>query len=326
MCIIVAKNKGIKMPSKDVLKNCFDYNSDGAGYMYVKNGKVYINKGFMTFDKFYESLEKLNRIHNLDKHAIVMHFRISTAGNVDGGNCHPYPITNNEKHLRKENFVTDIGMAHNGIISQYSKGKGKLNDTQLFIKECVSVFKDLSKDFLKHQGVMKILEDIAGSKLCFLDSDENIHLVGDFIEDDGVMYSNASYLTRYYYPYTYYGSSSYGNKKLDKYDDYYGTESYRYYGDDVDDYYNSLYDDMPYMLENKIIDDTDSEKLTENQFLILMDELYPLDVGQCVMIGYDEYEVGTEGVFYIDNFFNLYKVDSKEFTIDLIEKDVALLS
>lgn len=328
MCIIVAKNRGIEMPSKEILKNCFDFNSDGAGFMYVKNGKVHINKGFMTFDKFYDALQKLNKIHDLKEHAIVMHFRISTAGNVDGGNCHPYPITTNENHLRKEHFVTDIGMAHNGIISQYSNGKGKLNDTQLFIKECVSVFKDLSKDFLKHQGVMRILEEIADSKLCFLDSHENIHLVGKFIEDNGVMYSNSSYLTTYYYPYSYYGSrGNYGEtKKLDSYGygDYY-YDSYRYYGDDIEDDYYKGEIDMPYMLENKLFE-IDDQPLTETQFAILMKELYPLDVGQCVMIGYDEYEVGTEGAWYIDTFFNLYRVDNEKLTIDLIEKDVIILS
>ena len=35
MCIIVAKDKNVDVPTIDILKRCFDYNSDGAGFMYV---------------------------------------------------------------------------------------------------------------------------------------------------------------------------------------------------------------------------------------------------------------------------------------------------
>ena len=73
MCIIINKPKGIEMPSKEILRNCFTRNSDGAGLMYALNGKVQIHKGFMTFDKFYEYLNKLDKVHGLKDHAIIMH-------------------------------------------------------------------------------------------------------------------------------------------------------------------------------------------------------------------------------------------------------------
>ena len=65
MCIIVAKPKGQDVPSKEILKQCFTKNPDGAGMMYpvkVKDGKVleiteeggessiYIDNGFMDFE------------------------------------------------------------------------------------------------------------------------------------------------------------------------------------------------------------------------------------------------------------------------------------
>ena len=108
MCIIVSKERGIEMPSKEILKNCFNYNSDGAGLMYVTNGKVNIVKGFMTFNSFYSYIEKLEKAYDMKEKAIVMHFRISTQGNVDEGNCHPYPITRDEKKLRTTNIRTTI--------------------------------------------------------------------------------------------------------------------------------------------------------------------------------------------------------------------------
>ena len=321
MCIIVAKNKNIDMPSKEVLKRCFNSNRDGAGYMYVKNGKVYINKGFMDFDSFYNSIEKLGKIYDLKKHALVMHFRISTGGNVDGGNCHPYPITSNEEYLRRKHFVTDLGMCHNGTISHYSGGwqsKEVLNDTQKFIKNFVSVLKDMDNDFLHNRRAMELIEDIAGSKLCFLDSDEKIHLVGNFIKDNGVYYSNSSYLDYYSYPMQQYNRVGNGSYQYES--GYYDDEPYNgsysnYYKD-----YQELYLDENMIMEGQI------EPLTQEQFDTLMENLTPLYDGEVVILGnLNEYVVGENNKYYIDLFNNLYCVDSKRLIIGLIDEDVVVL-
>ena len=58
MCIIVAKEKGQKLPSKDILKTCFNNNDDGAGFMYVQDGKVIIDKGYMDFKSFYKRVTR----------------------------------------------------------------------------------------------------------------------------------------------------------------------------------------------------------------------------------------------------------------------------
>ena len=52
MCIIIAKDKIGRLPKEEELKQAFDYNDDGAGFMYVENGKVVIDKGYMTYDSF----------------------------------------------------------------------------------------------------------------------------------------------------------------------------------------------------------------------------------------------------------------------------------
>ena len=49
MCIIVAKKKGLELPTKEILRNCFNYNSDGAGLMFNDGKQVFIEKGFMDF-------------------------------------------------------------------------------------------------------------------------------------------------------------------------------------------------------------------------------------------------------------------------------------
>ena len=80
MCIIVAKEKGKSLPSKKTLKRCFDYNSDGAGFMYVDKGKVIIDKGYMSFTSFYNRLKELKEKFDIQNKALVMHFRIGTSG------------------------------------------------------------------------------------------------------------------------------------------------------------------------------------------------------------------------------------------------------
>lgn len=221
MCIIVSKEKGIDMPSKDVLKNCFEINSDGAGIMYTNKGNVCIEKGFDTFEKFWAMIEKLERKFNLTDLPLVMHFRISTSGKVDGGNCHPFPVAPDKKNLRAKHVITDLGMAHNGVIYNYDKDpKKELNDTQCFIRDVVSVLKRLNNDFLEDKKVLSMLEDIAESKLCFMDKNGKITYIGDYIEDNGVMYSNSSYLPKVYYSRIYNDNYGYG---------YYGLEESQYY-------------------------------------------------------------------------------------------------
>lgn len=80
MCIIVAKEKNVGLPTYKQLLNCFEYNNDGAGFMYVKNNKVIIDKGYMTWKKFYKRYQKLCRkFNNFENQSLIMHFRIGTS-------------------------------------------------------------------------------------------------------------------------------------------------------------------------------------------------------------------------------------------------------
>lgn len=59
MCIIIAKKKDNRLPSKEELIYSFSHNPDGAGFMYTDNNKVIIDKGYMNFDSFYKRFEFL---------------------------------------------------------------------------------------------------------------------------------------------------------------------------------------------------------------------------------------------------------------------------
>lgn len=317
MCIIVSKEKGVEMPDKATLERCFDYNSDGAGLMYANNGKVNIVKGFMDFKSFYEYLMKLDKIYNLKEKALVMHFRISTGGNVDGGNCHPYPISPRKKDLRSYCIKTDLGMAHNGVISMYTSysKKEELNDTQRFIQKAVYPIYKSNKEFYKDYELMSLLEDIAGSKLCFLDKDENIYYVGKFIEDDGVMYSNNSYMPYRTYPISNY-SYGYG------YDDY----------DDLDWYYDPYKHEKTQKTTKTFDVDNlkhlDSEQpLTQQEFDYYLEFLTFLGQGMVVKSKYNElFTVDENDTYALDPYFNLHFVDYKNHDIYEIYQDCTIIN
>lgn len=238
MCIIVAKKKNGKMPSMETLENCFLNNDDGCGMMYIDNGDVVIEKGFLTFDKFKDRLnELLYEYNNFEGLPFVAHFRIGTQGENDSKTCHPFPITSKNSLLKKQYLRTDLAMVHNGIINEYSQpavgsvyasGSNKgLSDTQLFIKYCVSAFKSLNRNFYKNSQVMKCLETITESKLCFMDREGDLYFVGNFIEDDGVFYSNYSYSYGYNYNYGTNTPTTYGECGYDYGYDY-GYDDYEY--------------------------------------------------------------------------------------------------
>ena len=196
MCIIVAKEKNVGLPTYSQLLNSFEYNNDGAGFMYVKNGKVIIDKGYMTWKKFYKRYQKLcKKFNNFENQSLIMHFRIGTSSGNTPQNTHPYPISNKVDDLHKLYVKTDLGMVHNGIIHDYTP-KDKFtntNDTQEFILKYVSTLYKHYPKFYKNKYIMNGLSDITNSKLAFMDTSGYIYYVGDFVEENGVKFSNNSY-------------------------------------------------------------------------------------------------------------------------------------
>lgn len=192
MCIIMIKPKGATLPSKGTFKTMFENNPDGAGFMYVKDGQVVIDKGYMGYKNMYKKIRKL--LESEGDRNIVVHFRIGTSAKNDQKTTHPYPISPDTDLLQKLKMTTDLAMVHNGIISGYDdKHRPDLNDTQIYIRDFLSILKGLNRQFYLMPRVEDMLEDMTGSKLCFLDTKDRITTVGHFYEEDGCLYSNTSY-------------------------------------------------------------------------------------------------------------------------------------
>jgi hypothetical protein len=164
---------------------------------------------------------------------MVLHFRITTQGGVKKELCHPYPLSSKMENLKQLYCSSDIGVAHNGIISLTSDHNKDYNDTMKFITDYLSlIIKD--KKFYKDTDKLKLIERLCESKLAILDNTGHCQLIGNFIEDNGVYYSNSTY--------------SYAKVKYNwKWDDKWSTTNY--YDDFCSvcgkpvGYYNAYYDD-----------------------------------------------------------------------------------
>ena len=155
MCIIAAKPAGVKMPDDETISRMWYRNHDGAGIMYAKDGKVRIDKGFMKLEDLKAHLEKVRRTVDLDKTAVVMHFRITTHGGTCPENCHPFPITRSIKLLKSLHQAAPIGIAHNGIIPiQPRKG---ISDTMEYIASQLAPLYDMNRQFVKDKYAMELV-------------------------------------------------------------------------------------------------------------------------------------------------------------------------
>ena len=197
MCIIMQIPLGEKIPSLEVFKICAKNNADGMGFMYRRNNVVKINKGYFNVDDLYKAVKK---IKNSD---VCVHFRYSTHGLISPGNCHPFPLTNDVNKLQSQKINCEIGIAHNGIIQGMIVDKS-LSDTMVFIR-------DLNVD-----NVKEIPSYIKGTDGKFLIMTKfKTYLIGNFVYDDGIYYSNDGYKKL---ETTYYSTSSF-NGKYDPYID-----------------------------------------------------------------------------------------------------------
>lgn len=201
MCIIVAKRKGYSLPGKERLKRCWDKNPQGAGIAYYSDNHVKIEKGFMKWENLWSRLKELNKEINLRDSSMIVHFRISTSGKVDQGNCHPFPVTSDKSVIREIHTKCDIAVAHNGIIHDFNNVSEVYNDTQLFIMKVLMPLYNLNErhDFYKEEKIRYLIRNsIDESRLVFIDSNNELITIGNWYEDRGILYSNKGYRKQNY--------------------------------------------------------------------------------------------------------------------------------
>ena len=191
MCIIFSKPANIEFPSILTLRNCWENNPHGAGYVFAKDGHVFIRKGFMTWEEFIENVD----FNDLVAHACVFHFRYATHGSVSVGNCHPFPATGK---LKAKKLRTDVAIAHNGVIRNAMIMKDDYSDTMTYIETNIRPFwtrcqEKGTKYMYYGKKNQKILLEDTKSKWSFLFGDGTIINVGTGFQQDGIWYSNGDF-------------------------------------------------------------------------------------------------------------------------------------
>lgn len=178
MCIAILNTKKTTL-SKEILRNCWENNGDGAGILYINNDKMQIFKEMKSFDNFYDNYIQIKNKYG--KKNMVLHFRISTHGKVNKTNCHPFLV--NE----------DLGFVHNGMIYDVPVSKD-YSDTYMFNE---SILKEFKSGFEYNDTIMDMLEFFIGkgSKLIFLNKNNHYKIVNESAGhwSMGCWFSNSSY-------------------------------------------------------------------------------------------------------------------------------------
>ncbi len=194
MCIIAVSRKGIRQPSLDELRNMYTNNPDGAGYMFAREGKVHIHKGFMTWDDFERQIKREAFTEN---DSVVYHFRISTQAGICPTMTHPFPLTESLSQCEALDVDCPIGVSHNGIIHMTSfKKETRFSDTAYFIVWYLTKLVRNRAD-IADPCVNDMIETLTNSKWAIMDGKSGeIETVGKFKDLDGILFSNDSYEKR----------------------------------------------------------------------------------------------------------------------------------
>ena len=235
MCIAILNKLNARDVSKNELLNCWENNYDGAGLLWSSGGELKSFKELKDFEVFY-SMYQYARTESIGD--VLIHFRISTHGEVNKTNTHPF-IVNNE-----------LGFIHNGII--YEFGYEELfSDTYVFNRD---VLQNLPSNFLENKGITTLINTIIdSSKLVFLDIQGNGTIFNERAGtwDDDNWFSNTSY------------------KSINRYIDFGGTKvlKNKHHNYDKDFFESSFEDDEDIIFSNEGNEVCDS-CLTASDYLI----------------------------------------------------------
>ena len=200
MCIAIAKPVGVDIPSDEILTNCFKNNPDGAGFAFNHNNEVIIRKGYMKLKDFLDAFHKYDEKFNFKNRGVLIHTRITTHGGTNPQMCHPFPINSDEGALKKIEYSSPYAVIHNGIISLTSAEatrKKDMSDTAVFVQKYLTKIAK-NKNWFGNEANIELIEELIDSKMAILNGNGSIVMTSGFTEDEGIFYSNSSYLENKY--------------------------------------------------------------------------------------------------------------------------------
>lgn len=193
MCVIaVCQTRG--MTDREI-RDAFDMNDDGAGFAWSdENNNLNFRKGFMRAADILSAYKELGMRKKLPH---VVHFRNATSAVVPEL-THPYIVSENSEVLDDEHepLITYSGTSpllfHNGVLGNWRSEMldffmtnklhvpdGQWSDTRFMAILC-------------HHLGKNVLGMLSAGKFVFMTNDI-IDVIGDFTNDNGILYSNLSY-------------------------------------------------------------------------------------------------------------------------------------
>lgn len=182
MCLIIAQLPKAKPLPIESIRCGWLNNSDGAGFMYVADGKLHLEKPFRKLNKFYKAYLAAHAAHGDASH-FVLHFRYATHGPKTKQNTHPHELAGGR-----------AGLVHNGILPFDPPMRSDISDTVWF---CQTVLGARTADMLTDELFGKWLAIIIGksNKLVILDQNNRMSIVNESagLWDGDAWYSNTGY-------------------------------------------------------------------------------------------------------------------------------------
>lgn len=176
MCIIAIKKKGVKFPQVETIKTMCDNNPDGFAIVYHIKGQEVQCMRSLKSDDVYALYRKLLK-HSYKKVSFFMHARIKTHGTININNCHGW-----------HSDECNVYFAHNGILS--IKNRDDMTDSETFLRDIFT-----PAYIMGGWPAAKLTIDacIGTSKFVFMNEEGEIAHFGNYIESDGMLYSNSTY-------------------------------------------------------------------------------------------------------------------------------------
>lgn len=200
MCLISIAPRGTDKYSDfflEAIRYGASINSDGIGMSFRKkdDDRIYYNKGFRTFDKFYE----IYKTHGLTiDDDVIIHCRRKSNGLISVEACHPFILTPNNEDIDSAgpNMTKCATLFHNGYLYNFDKLDPEHSDTYNFarhfmrnkdilsmLKTKPEVFKQLFGDLIKEDRFAIMLPVLNSSTIT----------LGNFFTENGYSFSNINY-------------------------------------------------------------------------------------------------------------------------------------
>jgi len=183
MCLIITgKSSQVRatlLNTKGMLKDIYTSNSDGIGFMYGTKDGLKVIKHLPKSQADAEACIK--RMPNDDRE-IAIHFRMTTHGDTDLTNCHPYDV-----------IPGYVAMMHNGVLHTGNKADTSKSDTWHFIKDYLASPVAEHPDLIFNDSFLTMVADyIDNNRFVFMNGEGRMSHVNfeQGVEHDGMWFSN----------------------------------------------------------------------------------------------------------------------------------------